>query len=123
MWFFAGGKGRQALMNAALRKAAGGCEAKLDTAARLGTESTMNYSNELMKLADEELTESLSKPKEDSSKYEQIKFQMQRRSIVAQNKSALATERAAVATERYTCATWLLIAVTVVGLLIGAFYK
>jgi hypothetical protein len=82
-----------------------------------------NYAEELMALTDEQLAVALISPQPDSPKHEQIKFEMQRRAMKAQKDAAEATKRSAVAAERYTFATWVLILVTVIGLLINTFSK
>ena len=80
-----------------------------------------NDAKQLMALTDEQLAEALSSPLPGSQKHEQIQFEMQRRAMVAQKAAADATLRGALAAEKYTRATWVLIAVTVVGLLISVF--
>jgi hypothetical protein len=81
-----------------------------------------NDAKRLMELDDEQLAEALSSPLPGSQRNEQIIFEMQRRAMVAQKNAAIATLRSARAAERYTFATWVLIAVTVVGLLINTFH-
>jgi hypothetical protein len=56
-----------------------------------------------------------------SQKHEQIKFEMERRAMVAQQKVAEANLRSAIAAERYTKATWVLVAVTVFASLVSLY--
>lgn len=80
-----------------------------------------NSAQELMALTDEELAEVLVGPMPGSQRHEQIIFEMQRRAMIAQRKAADATLRGAIAAERYTLATWVLISITAIGLVIGQF--
>lgn len=74
-----------------------------------------SYAKSLIALSDDQLTEQLSSPLPGSQNHELIKFEMQRRAMLAQREAASATLRSAVAAERYTFATWILILVTVVS--------
>ena len=80
-----------------------------------------NDAAELTKLSDEQLVQILSGPMPGSQRHEQIKFEMERRTMVAQQKAAAATLRGAIAAERYTKATWVLIAVTVIASLVSLY--
>lgn len=80
-----------------------------------------NDAAELAKLTDEQLVQILSGPMPGSQRHEQIKFEMERRAMVAQQRAAEATLRSAIAAERYTKATWVLIAVTVIASLVSLY--
>lgn len=78
-----------------------------------------SYSRQIMNISDEDLAEMMSGPMPGSTNHELIKFEMQRRAMTAQRDAANATLRGAIAAERYTRATWILISVTAVGLLVS----
>jgi hypothetical protein len=76
-----------------------------------------SYVKMLMDYDDNQLAEQLASPMPGSQNHELIKFEMQRSAMIAQKAAAEATVRGAIAAERYTKATWVLIAVTVIGVL------
>lgn len=78
-----------------------------------------SYVNQLLELTDEQLTLQLASPMPGSQNHELIKFEMQRRAMIAQSNAAKATLRGAIAAERYTTATWVLILVTVISVAVA----
>jgi hypothetical protein len=78
-----------------------------------------SYVKKLIELSDEQIVEQPASPLPGSQNHELIKFELQRRTMIAQKKSADATLRGAIAAERYTKATWILILVTVISLTIA----
>ena len=79
----------------------------------------MSYAKDLMALTDEQLAEQLTSPSPGSPNHEAIKFEMQRRAMLAQDAAAKATLRGAIAAERYTTATWCLIVVSVISVAVA----
>ena len=76
-----------------------------------------NYAENLRRLSDEQLADQMAGgPQLGSVNHELIKFEMQRRVAVAQKLAADATLRGAIAAERYTRATWVLLILTLAGL-------
>ena len=72
-----------------------------------------DYVKALMTMSDEKLAEVLSGPQPGSTNHELIKFEMQRRTMLAQR-------RAAEAAERYTKLTGIFIIVTAIGAAVNA---
>ena len=79
------------------------------------------YADMLIGYTDDQLAQQLGMVVTGGGRFEQIKFEMERRMLLAQKKAAVATLRAAIAAERYTIATWILILVTTIASIVGLF--
>ncbi len=87
------------------------------------TKSKRNYAKSLLAHTDDQLAEELSHRVPGSVNHEVIKFEMQRRLLIAQKEAAEAAMRSALASERYTRATWWLLFFTALGAVGGLVWR
>jgi hypothetical protein len=78
------------------------------------------YAAMLMSYTDDQLAHQMGMIAKGGGRYEQVKFEMERRILLAQKAATEATLRSAISAERYTKATWFIILVTAIGVIFNA---